>query len=70
MHRDLILKYALAGVKMRLGRVRAKYTDGMPAAGGTKQLDGETLLGEAQNEMEALDEKLSNLNEGTPFLTG
>ena len=69
-HRDLILKYALAMVKMRLGRIRSKYTDGLPSAGGTKNLDGETLLGEAQNEVEALDEKLTNLNEGVPFLTG
>lgn len=69
-HRDLILKYALAGVKERLGRVRSKYTDGLPSAGGTKNLDGETLLGEAQNTMEALDEKLTNLNEGVPLLIG
>lgn len=70
LHRDLILRYALAMVKMRLGRVRSKYTDGLPAAGGTKNLDGETLLGEAQNEVEKLDETLSNLNEGAPFLVG
>ncbi len=70
LHRDMILKYALAGAKMRLGRVRSKYTDGMPSAGGSKNLDGESLLGEAQNEMEALTTKLADLNEGTPFLIG
>lgn len=69
-HRDLILRYALAQVKNRLGRVRSKYTDGMPAAGGSKTLDGDTLLGEAQNEIEKLDEELKGLNEGVPFLIG
>lgn len=68
-HRDLILRYALASVKERLGRVRSKYTE-FPSAGGTKNLDGETLLGEAQNEKQALNEEIVNLGEGTPFLIG
>ena len=68
-HRDLILRYALAQAKERLGRVRAKYTE-WPSAGGSKSLDGETLLGEAQNEIERLNEEIINLGEGTPFLIG
>jgi len=68
--RDLILKYAVAGVKERLGRVRSKYTDGMPSAGGSKNLDGETLLGEAQNEMEALTTTLLSLSNPVPMLVG
>ena len=68
-HRDLILRYALAQAKERLGRVRGKYTE-WPSAGGSKNLDGETLLGEAQNEIERLNEEIINLGEGTPFLIG
>lgn len=68
-HRDLILRYMMAGLKERLGRVRGKYTD-LPSAGGTKSLDGETLLGESQNEMETLSTELLELNEGVPFLVG
>lgn len=68
-HRDLILRYMIAALKERLGRIRGKYTE-FPSAGGTKNLDGETLLGEAQNEMEALNTELLELNEGVPFLVG
>lgn len=70
LHRELILRYALAKTKERLGRVRNKWTDGMPSAGGSKTLDGDTLLGEAQNEVQALDEKIANLNEGASFVVG
>jgi hypothetical protein len=68
-HRDLILRYAIAQTKDRLGRVRSKYTE-FPSAGGTKNLDGDTLLGEAQGEMEKLDAEILELNEGVPFLVG
>jgi len=68
-HRDLILRYALAQTKERLGRIRTKYTE-FPSAGGTKNLDGDTLLGEAQGEIEKLDAEILELNEGTPFLIG
>ena len=68
--RDLILRYAVAATKERLGRVRSKYTDGMPSAGGSKNLDGETLLGEAQNEMETLTTTLLSLSNPVPFLVG
>lgn len=68
-HRDLILRYMVAQVKDRLGRIRSKYTE-MPSAGGTKNLDGDTLLGEAQGEMEKLDQEILDLNEGVPFLIG
>jgi len=68
-HRDLILRYAVAKAKERLGRVRSKYTE-FPSAGGTKNLDGDTLLGEAQGEIEKLDAEIVELNEGVPFLIG
>jgi len=68
-HRELILRYALAKVKERLGRVRGKYTE-WPGAGGGKTLDGETLLTEAREEVTALSEEIMELNEGVPFLVG
>jgi hypothetical protein len=67
--RDMILRWALAETKARLGRVRAKYPDGMPSAGGTKQMDGDTLLGEAETEKEKLQEELMGLSL-VPFVTG
>jgi hypothetical protein len=68
-HRDIILRYAVAQTKERLGRVRAKYTE-YPSAGGTKNLDGDTLLGEAQGEIDKLDAEILELNEGVPFIIG
>jgi len=68
--RDIILRYALAKAKWLLARVRGKYTDGMPAGSGSKTLDGDTLLGEAQGEIEALNEAIQALSEPVPFITG
>jgi hypothetical protein len=68
-HRELILRYALAKVKERLGRVRGKYTE-WPGAGGGKTLDGEALLSESREDVVALNEEIMGLNEGVPFLVG
>ncbi|MCZ2111533.1 MAG: hypothetical protein LC118_18545 [Dehalococcoidia bacterium] len=68
--RDIILRYAHAKTKWMLARVRGKYTDGMPSAGGSKNLDDDTLLGEAQGEIEALNEEIKALSEPVPFITG
>jgi hypothetical protein len=68
-HRELILRYALAKVKERLGRVRGKYTE-WPGAGGGKTLDGEALLSESREDVVALNEEIMELNEGVPFLVG
>ena len=68
-HRELILRYALARAKERLGRVRGKYTE-FPSAGGSKTLDGDALLTEAREETESLNQELMELNEGVPFLIG
>ncbi len=68
--RDIILRYAHAKTKWMLSRVRGKYTDGMPSAGGSKNLDGDTLLGEAQGEIEALNEEIKALSEPVGFITG
>lgn len=68
-HRELILRYALAKVKERLGRVRSKYTD-LPSAGGPRSLDGDTLLSESREDIAALNEEIMGLNDGVPFLVG
>lgn len=68
--RDILLRYFMASCKWMLARVRGKYTDGMPSAGGSKNLDGDTLLGEAQGEIEALNEEIKALSEPVGFLTG
>lgn len=68
--RDIILRYAHAKTKWMLSRVRGKYTDGMPSAGGSKNMDGDTLLGEAQGEIEAMNEEIKALSEPVPFITG
>lgn len=68
--RDIILRYALAKVKLMLSRVRGKYTDGMPSAGGQKNLDADTLLGEAQGEIEAMNEEIKGLSDPVPFVVG
>ena len=67
--RDLILRYGLAMMKEILGRIRGKYTE-WPSAGGSKSLDGDTLLAEAQQDKELLDRELMGLSDPIPFLTG
>lgn len=68
--RDLIMKMCLAEMKYRLSRTRGKYTDGMPGAGGNKNLDADGLLGEYQQEVEQLTQELIALSDPVPFLTG
>lgn len=67
--RDLILRYALALAKQTLGRIRGKYTE-WPGAGGSKSLDGDTLLTEAREEKLELTNELIGLSDPVPFLTG
>lgn len=43
----LIREWALAECKYTLGRIRGKYTGGLPAAGGDRQLDGDSLIQES-----------------------
>ena len=50
----MIREWALAEVKYMLGRIRGKYTGGLPAAGGERQLDGDNLLDEARADKERL----------------
>lgn len=67
--RDIILRYASQQLKLRLGRVRSKYTD-WPSAGGSKSMDGDSLVTEALGEIEKLDEEVKALAEPVPFLVG
>lgn len=56
--------YTLASSKQMLGEARSKYASGLPGAGGTIQLNGETLKGEAQAEIESLIQSVHNMEEG------
>lgn len=67
--RDLILRYARAALKVRLGRVRSKYTE-WPSAGGAKSMDGETLVSEGQGEFDTLTTELIGLSDPVPFVVG
>ena len=66
---DILLKCFEAYAKIRLGRVRGKYTDGMPSAGGKSMLDGDMLISEARDDLERLTEKLNHFSP-VPLLTG
>jgi len=67
--RDLILRYARAALKVRLGRVRSKYSE-WPSAGGAKSMDGETLVSEGQAEWDTLTNELIGLSDPVPFVVG
>jgi hypothetical protein len=54
---DFIKRYALALIKIDVGRIRSKY-DSMPAAQGRVTLDGRILLEEGFREREKLDEDI------------
>jgi hypothetical protein len=47
-----------------LGEARSKYTSGLPGAGGAIQLNGDALKGEAQVELDKLQEAVHNYEEG------
>lgn len=68
---DLFLRWAIAIAKEQLGRIRSKY-DSVPTVGGDRSLDGDTLLSEAQTEMETLERQvLDRTTDHTTFiLTG
>lgn len=68
--RDIMLRMFEAQLKWRLARVRGKYTDGMPSAGGNKNMDADTLLGESQQEIQNLNEEIMGLSDPVPFITG
>jgi hypothetical protein len=64
---DIITRRAIAEAKGRLGHIRGKYSDWM-MAGGPKSMDGDSLLNEARDEMEALDKELDDLSYPASFI--
>jgi len=54
----LIREWALAECKYMLGRIRGKYSSGLPAAGGDRTLDGDNLLQEAREDKDRLEQKI------------
>ncbi len=64
----LIRKRALAETKYTLGRIRGKYTGGLPAAQGNVSLDGADLIREAQDDFDKLDQELLALIPPPMFL--
>lgn len=67
--RDIILRYTLAMLKETLGRIRSKYSE-WPSAGGSKTMDGDTLLVESQTEIQNLNVELIGLSDPVPFVVG
>jgi len=66
---DLIKRYALAWTKKIVGRIRSKY-DAFPTAQGSSTMDGLTLLDEAREEMEKLEEEIADSAMPMHFIAG
>jgi len=66
---EWIHKYSLAWAKEILGRVRSKYGS-VPGPSGEMQLDGATLLSEAQQEKEKLETEIISISEPLGFIVG
>lgn len=66
---DLVKRFALAQAKLDLGRIRSKYAD-FPTAQGSVGLDGSTLLGEGQQEIDTLNEEIADSAMPVGFITG
>ena len=62
-----IKDYALAQAKLMLGEARRKFSQIAGPQGGTT-LNGEQLISDANNEMEALEEDLLNYKDGSAVL--
>lgn len=65
----LIRRYALALAKLDLGRIRSKF-DSFPTAQGSATMDGQTLLSEAVEAMQMLDDELADSAGPIGFLVG
>lgn len=64
-----IRRYALSWAKEQLGRIRSKFGS-VPGPTGEMQLDGASLISEAQQERQQLEESLIGRSEPLGFLTG
>ena len=65
----LIRMYATGKARMMLGMIRGKYAD-YPAAGGRVSLNGDALIAQAIDDIQAAEEKMRNMAVPLPFLTG
>lgn len=68
-NKDWIHKYTLAWAKEYLGRIRSKFGS-VPGPTGEMQLDGQTLLAEAQQERQSLEESVMLRGQPLGFTTG
>lgn len=68
-HEDWIQRYALAFCKEILGRVRGKWQNVVAPAGG-QGLDAQTLLSEAQQEFQILDQEIRGWQTDMPPIWG
>lgn len=66
---DMLKRYALALAKTDLGHIRRKYSN-FPGAQGPVELDGQSLLDEAKDEIEKLNEEIALSGYPMPFIVG
>ncbi len=62
-------RYMLAQAKMTLGNIRSKY-DSMSTVGGDRTLNGDTLKGEAEGEIDKINADILNWKRAVPLITG
>lgn len=67
-HSDWILKYSTAKSKLKLGRIRSKFTGALPGPSRDLQMDGDTLVSEANEEIRTLEEELMSMQGDRPPL--
>jgi hypothetical protein len=65
----LVQDYALAGSMETLGYIRTKYAE-IPTASGSTTMNGDTLLGNASQLFDKLNEQARNLTPPLSFITG
>lgn len=71
--RPWVRSYALAQCKHMLGEARNKYPGGFPGPNGPVQLNGDSLIQQAQAEVEKLDLEINNIvtaGDGYGFIIG
>jgi hypothetical protein len=68
-HEDWVQRYALAFCKEILGRVRGKYLN-IPSPSGGQGLDSQTLLSEAREEFQLLNQEIKGWQTDMPPIWG
>jgi hypothetical protein len=69
LHEDWIQRYALAFCKEILARVRGKWSN-IPSPSGGQGLDAQSLLGEAREEFQLLDQEIRGWQTDQPPIWG